>query len=275
VTFPTNPPPDGVGPFILYAIKDDGSLMWYRKDPGGISPYHGPVQAGSAWAGFVDVIPAGANCLYALEADGTLLWYRHDGFNDGSFAWTGPKQVGNGWTFPKIFSGGDGIVYAITDSGALLWYRHFGFEDGGDVTTWATPRQIGIGWSDFRHVTGNGKGHIYALRNTGELIHYIHNGYADGSPSWDPTEAVNRSWPWTDLLRLIPLGDERMLAVDESEGDLLFFRHLGVQPPPWGSDQEWQDLWETPQSHVDRIGIDWNVFRNAFALLPTDPPQPH
>jgi hypothetical protein len=35
--------------------------------------------------------------LYAVQPDGGLLWYRHDGHGDGSFRWSGPKQIGNGW----------------------------------------------------------------------------------------------------------------------------------------------------------------------------------
>ena len=45
------------------------------------------------------MIPAGGNAFYALTQDGLLKWYRHDGFNDGSFNWKGPVDVGRGWAF--------------------------------------------------------------------------------------------------------------------------------------------------------------------------------
>jgi len=61
----------------VYAIKNDGDMMWYRKDTGA-SPWQGPKKVGNGWI-FKDVIPAGGNSFYALTEDGKLIWYRHDG----------------------------------------------------------------------------------------------------------------------------------------------------------------------------------------------------
>jgi len=35
-----------------------------------------------------------------------MLWYHHDGHGDGTFAWSGPNPVGDGWGFSQMFSGG-------------------------------------------------------------------------------------------------------------------------------------------------------------------------
>ncbi len=137
-TFSKTPP--NYQPMWVYAIKNDGDMLWYRKDTGE-SPWQGPKKVGNGW-NFKDVIPAGGNSIYALTEDGKLLWYRHDGFNDGSRNWPPPVEVGHGWSFTKIFSGGEGIVYALRADGSLLWYRHGGYADGGGPNTWTGPKSL-------------------------------------------------------------------------------------------------------------------------------------
>src|SRR3978361_604108 len=134
MTFPPTVPQDWVGHLTIYHVEVDGRLQWVRREPDGSGFERRTV--GNGWGEFVDVIAAGGNCLYARQPDGTLLWYRHDGFNDGTFAWTGPRRVGTAWYCPPGLPGGGGLVHAITAEGPLLWYRHFGFADGGDVSTW-------------------------------------------------------------------------------------------------------------------------------------------
>jgi hypothetical protein len=106
-TFGKTPP--NYQPMWVYAIKNDGDLLWYRKDSGE-SPWQGPRRAGSGWNDFKDVIPAGGNSVYALTDDGNLFWYQHNGFNDGARDWKARVNVGHGWRFSKIFSGGEGII---------------------------------------------------------------------------------------------------------------------------------------------------------------------
>ena len=69
--------------------------------------------------------------IYAIRPDGALLWYYHDGRNQGSFEWQGPKQVGTGWqSFRQVFAGDGGVIYGLTSDGRLMWYRHLGRRDG-------------------------------------------------------------------------------------------------------------------------------------------------
>src|SRR5436305_13523859 len=66
--------------------------------------------------------------IYGVGPNNDLLWYRHDGRTDGSFTWPfrQGKQVGVGWVFKHLFSGGNGIIYGIKENGDLLWYRQEG-----------------------------------------------------------------------------------------------------------------------------------------------------
>jgi Tachylectin/Trypsin len=286
-----SPPPGFIGtfsktpanyqPMWVYAIKNDGDLLWYRKDTGE-SPWQGPKKVGSGW-NFKDVIPAGGNSVYALTNDGHLLWYQHQGFNDGTFAWKGPVEVGKGWTFTKIFSGGEGIVYALQADGSLLWYRHGGYANGGGPETWTGPKAVGSGWGQFKDVFSNGQGAIYAVRPNGDLLLYQHNGFATGDANWERERIVSSGWQgvqqinpaarrvlgvsptksggWQNFRQIIPAGGGVILAITE-DGKLLWYKHLGLTRSV--SFARLKETWEGPV----QIGSGWVGFKKVFAFMP-------
>ena len=102
--------------------------------------------------------------IYSHLADNRLLWYRHDGWGEGTFAWSGGngQVVGTGWNFKQIFSGGKGVIYAVTASGDLMWYRHAGRGNGTFNWVDSNARKVGVGWN-FLKVFSSGDGVIYAL----------------------------------------------------------------------------------------------------------------
>ena len=243
-------------PMWVYAIKDDGDMLWYRKDTGE-APWQGPKKVGNGW-NFKEVIAAGGNSFYALTNDRKLIWYRHDGFNDGSRTWPAPVEVGHGWTFKQIFSGGEGIVYAIKENGELLWYRHGGYADGGGTATWSGPKSIGAQWNGFKEVFSNGGGNIYAVTPAGELVYYYERGYGTGERSWLPARTIATGWQ--NFRQIIPAGDGVILAVRE-DGKLLWYRHYFKAPNRYGRVKE---HWEGPVE----IGSGWLGFKKIVALLP-------
>lgn len=268
-------------PIWVYAIKNNGDLLWYRKDSGE-SPWQGPKTVGSGWNYYKDVIPAGGNSFYALADDGNLYWSQHNGFNGGGRDWKGRVNVGHGWNFTKIFSGGEGIIYAIKDDGTLLWYRHGGYADGGGPETWSGPKVIGSGWGQFKDVFSNGQGAIYAVRPNGDLLLYQHNGFATGEANWERERIVSSGWQgvrqinsgardklgaratsvgWQNFRQIIPAGGGVILAITQ-DGKLLWYKHLGLtRAVGFGRLKE---TWEGPVE----IGSGWQGFKKVFALLP-------
>jgi hypothetical protein len=271
-------------PAFVYAIANNGDLLWYRQETNA-SKWTGPKGVGNGWQNFKDVIPAGGNSFYALTQDGLLKWYRHDGFNDGSFAWKGPVDVGSGWNFAKIFSGSDGIVYAIKDDGTLLWYRHGGFADGGGVNTWSGPKVVGSGWLQFKHVFSGGQGIIYAVKPDGQMLWYRHDGYATGDAKWTGPLTVGSGWQ--NFRAIIPTGDGIILAITE-DGKFLWYKHTdyltgtsvtGVMRASGpgvkgrvvaGATVSGIAHWEGPV----QIGTGWQGFRQVIALNPSAPGGP-
>lgn len=248
--------PHNYQPIWVYAIKNDGDMLWYRKDTGE-SPWQGPKKVGNGW-NFKDVIPAGGNGIYALTNEGKLVWYRHDGFNVGSRNWPAPVEVGQGWNFTKIFSGGEGIVYAIKEDGDLLWYRHGGYADGGGPATWVGPKSVGAQWNGFKDVFSNGGGDVYAVTPNGDLVYYHQPGYATGERRW--LRAKTLATGWQKFRQIVPAGGGVILTITE-DGKLFWYRHYFKAANRYARVKE---HWEGPIE----IGSGWVGFKKVLALIP-------
>ena len=190
-------------------------------------------------------LPVGGAVIYAVPSNSDLMWYRHDGHNDGSFRWSGPKKVGNGWSFNQMFSGGGGVLYGINDAGDLMWYRHDGHSDGS--FRWSGPKQVGNGWS-FKQVFPGGEGVIYGINDAGELMWYRHDGHNDGSFRWSGPKQVGNSW---NFKQVFSGGDGVIYAINDA-GDLLWYRHDGHNDGSF--------RWSGPK----KVGSGWN-FKQVFS----------
>jgi hypothetical protein len=190
---------------VLYAITDEGKLLWFRHAafltgqaadaPGAWEEAH---EVGADWGQFRSVFGAGDGIIYAITADGQLLWFKHTGVMDGRGEWEGPITLSGDWTnYERVFSGGQGVIYAIAADGKLKWLRHDGYLTGAD--TWQPAKDVGYGWNGFKSVFSPGGGIIYVVAPDGVLRWYRHNGYADGrgfeSPNaWQPRADVGSGW---------------------------------------------------------------------------------
>ena len=176
------------GSGVIYAIRTDGALLWYRySDPFG---GHGSfvsgsgAQIGHGWSGFTRVVGGGDGVMYALTSSGDLLWYRHTDPIGGTAKWaTGSGgKVGSGWGgFANIVAGGHGILYATKSNGDLLWYRHA--DPTGGSWSWApgSGSKIGSGFTfDLRSA---GQGVLYGWAPSG-LTWYRHTDPMGGSASF-------------------------------------------------------------------------------------------
>ena len=255
-TFGTTPA--NYQPLWIYAIKNDGDLLWYRKDTG-TAPWQGPNKVGNGWD-FKDVIPAGGNSFYALTEDGKLFWYQHTGFNDGTRTWKARVEVGHGWGFASIFSGGEGIIYAITNEGKLLWYKHNGYLTGdGTPGAWEGRKEVGHGWNGFEQVFSSGGGIIYVITKDGKLRWYKHNGYLTGlgtPAAWEGPKEVGHGW--NGFRQVLAAGDGVILVI-LNDGTLRWYRHNGYL-----TGEGTPGAWDGPKE----VGTGWQGFKKVLALLP-------
>lgn len=157
------------GEGIIYAVRRNGDLLWYRHDGRayGESNWAGNSgnKVGNGWQQFKQVFSGGDGIIYAVQHAGLdpstgrrtgrhLLWYRHDGWRDGSRTWAANSgaTVGRYWEhFSMVFSGVEGVIFAIQANGDLLWYRHDGRGDGSFNWDTSSGKKVGNGWN-FAHV---------------------------------------------------------------------------------------------------------------------------
>jgi tachylectin len=105
------PPPSAASNGVIYAIADNGDLLWFRHDGRGDGSFKWAASQGKkvgiGWGEFKQVFSGGDGVIYGVTTNGDLMWYRHDGRGDGSFRWAAPqgKKVGIGWNMQHVFSG--------------------------------------------------------------------------------------------------------------------------------------------------------------------------
>jgi N,N-dimethylformamidase len=196
------------GSGIIYVVTDDGRLLWYADMARtGQSNWHSNSgrQIGVGWGDFTHIFADGTGVIYAIRPTGELLWYRdelRDGTNgehaERGWAAGSGSQIGFGWDFRWVFSGGGGVIYAISSDGALRWYRddvRNGTNGNHAERGWATGsgNQIGLGWQGFTKVFGSlaEDGTIYAVTDTTDLLWYgdqLRNGSngAHAERGWAP-----------------------------------------------------------------------------------------
>ena len=94
---------------VIYAIADNGDLLWYRHDGRGDGSFkwadNKGRKVGQGWD-VKQVFSGGNGVIYTIDHDNNLMWYRHDGRDDGSFKWADNKgrKVGQGWDVKQVFS---------------------------------------------------------------------------------------------------------------------------------------------------------------------------
>ncbi|MFN0122355.1 MAG: hypothetical protein ACKV2V_17815, partial [Blastocatellia bacterium] len=234
--------------------------------------------------------------VYAIGPDHKLSWYNHTGGANGAFAWQGPHEVGRGWDFKHVFSGGDGIIYAIernveatahvtgkptpASGGNLLWFRHVGQADGS--FKWEGPRRVGTGWGHFEHVFYGGNGIIYAIEphvpalanmtgkptpaSGGNLLWFRHTGRENGRFTWEGPKKAGSGWSGFEHAFS---GGDGVIYLIEPIVEATF--HVTGRPTPAsGGNLRWYRHrghadgsfnWEGPR----KVGNGWAGFRKAFS----------
>jgi hypothetical protein len=95
---------------ILYAIKPNGQLLWYRHEghADGSPTWEGPVVVGTGWNELLQVFAAQDGVIYGVHPDGTLMRYKHLTWNApiATFSWEdNGRALGTGWQdFREVFT---------------------------------------------------------------------------------------------------------------------------------------------------------------------------
>ncbi|MFE5656352.1 tachylectin-related carbohydrate-binding protein [Streptomyces sp. NPDC056517] len=147
---------------VIYGIKPNGDLHWYRHDGWQQGTAHWIAGAGGnkisgGWNIYDTVFGGSEGVIYAIKPNGDLHWYRHDGWQQGTAHWTagaGGNKISGGWNiYNTVFGGIEGRIYAIKPNGDLQWYRHDGWQQGtAHWTAGAGGNKISGGWNIYNTV---------------------------------------------------------------------------------------------------------------------------
>lgn len=147
------------GEGVLYGVKPNGDLQWYRHKaplafPGGYN-WRPDNRIGWGWGGTRHLFSTGNGVIYAVKDNYDLYWYRHlsyetgEGLSQGAGHWAEPpRKVGNGWNCNLLTAGEEGAIYCVKPNGELWGYRHLGWQTGENK--WEEPYvKLGDGFANY------------------------------------------------------------------------------------------------------------------------------
>jgi len=256
----------GGGNGIIYGVRTDGSLVWYR--------HVGWMTATNEWATgsgriigtgfnqFVNVFGGLDGSIYCLRANGTLLRFRYICTNldtgDGSWANGGNGvQIGTGFAKYPRMAGFNGYFYGITASGDVYSYRF------NPVTgTWIDASGTllsGFNTKTYQMIADDA-GVVYTVRY-GAITWRKHNG-----STWTTESGYQIGTGFTELMYvgLIAAGQGALYGVKPSAstmawtGRLMAYRLLNWDTV--GADQS--RTWANGGSGV-QVGSGWTIQKMA------------
>jgi hypothetical protein len=145
---------------VIYAVKQDGTLLWFLDRDGTATQLEGGQVVGSGFNVPSKVFAGDLNAIYTIEGD-SLFHRQHLGMQDGTNQWTDKVKISTSTTaaapgaspqfnthtwndFDKVFApapmpananmGQGGYIYMVTPEGELWRFRHFGFRTGDTDT---------------------------------------------------------------------------------------------------------------------------------------------
>lgn len=158
---------------VIYAIDENGDVLWYRHTAEPNNAWEGPFTVKTGWKNQRLVFAGDEGVIYSVDDKGDLYWQKHHDWKDGGQekgrqVWDEPKKVyenfeqaamnSNGSVAngrhadepacktkkrvdgkANIFGAGDGVIYAVDGCGYLTWFRHVDWQNGGkqwDEPTW-------------------------------------------------------------------------------------------------------------------------------------------
>lgn len=175
----------GGGNGIVYGIRADGAVLWYRHadwQTVGVTWASGSGRViGEGFNQFIGIFGGADGSLYCLRADGTLRRYRYvcSDIQTGAGSWVnaGGVQIGSGFDrYPRMF-GFNGHLYGVSASGDVSAYQF------NPVTgTWINSSGTRIGNFKSYQMYADDGGVIYAVRHGYVYWHkYTGSGWGSGS----------------------------------------------------------------------------------------------
>jgi hypothetical protein len=200
---------------VLYAVKRDNSILWYRHDGAEAGAFHWPPPrtVAAAYPSTAQYIAGGRGDMFRVtrESDGlrtyrALSVLRHPGVEDGTGAFGRAEVVTSDWPkYESVFGGPNGVIYGIDVEGRLFWHRWLGGK------RLVGPFQVGTGWNGFARVFATEGGFLFGVYPNGEMLAYnLTNSHTEHPlpPIWKGPVRIPGTH-WNGQRALIPILDTR------------------------------------------------------------------
>ena len=144
-------------------------------------------------------------------------------------------------------------IYGVGGDGTLKWFRHDDARVG--TSDMQGPRNVNVGWGNFKQIFPGGEGVIYAITWQGSLMRFQHAGYdtglgRDDAAGWLPPQEIANGWG--NLTQVFSAG-EGVIYTITPDGKLWWFKHTGFA--------NGRATWEGPKN----VGRGWESFKHVFS----------
>jgi hypothetical protein len=167
------------------------------------------------------------------------------------------RNIGSGWNFATVISGGGRLMLALKPDGHMLAYQRNGYVDGKPL--WASqPVPAGNTWQGFKSIFSGGENVVYGIRQNGDLMWSVYQG-----GQWAPQRQVDNGWG--HFKKVCGAGYGLIYALQE-DGVLLRYNHIGYLT----GDATWQSFRKrgigpiAPETHYESLGSGWGQYRDVL-----------
>jgi hypothetical protein len=225
-------------------------------------------QIGAGWQGRVLAGPSG--WTFSITTGGELRLLHYNGTSWDSFNGNEYLVLGQGWnhsaanTRYRISVDEDGVIYTLDTAGNLKAH-YFNFT----TQQWAVQDALlDTGLTQYNAIVATSRGVVYARNAAGAMYRYHIDFWSAATATWvKPVTTVTTGWQ--NLKNLSSAGGETFYAVNQNNGNLLWYSYNPVTKV-WKNAKIIGSGWNNEQDVVVQSNacsrFPWETACNSFGM---------
>jgi hypothetical protein len=225
-------------------------------------------QIGAGWQGRVLAGPSG--WTFSITTGGELRLLHYNGTSWDSLNGSEYIVLGQGWNYSaantryRISVDEDGVIYTL-DAAGNLKAHYFNFT----TLQWAVQGALlDTGLTQYNAIVATSRGVVYARNAAGAMYRYYIDFWTGGTATWvKPVATVTTGWQ--NLKNLSSAGGETFYAVNQNNGNLLWYSYNPVTKV-WKNAKIIGGGWNSEQDVVVQSNacsrFPWETACNSFGM---------
>lgn len=225
-------------------------------------------QIGAGWQGRVIAGPSG--WMFSITTGGELRVLHYNGTGWDLLNGSQYLVLGQGWNYTaantrnRITVDEDGVIYTL-DAAGNLKAHYFNFT----TQQWAVQGALlETGLTQYNAIVATSRGVIYARNAGGAMYRYYIDFWSGATATWvKPVSTVTTGWQ--NLKHLSSAGGETFYAVNQNNGNLLWYSYNPVTKV-WKNAKIIGSGWNSEQDVVVQSNIcsrfPWETACNSFGM---------